>query len=976
MVPWCSKLAYTTESLGKILHETFVPDSRQRSFEAMSRDRTERLSSVGTGPNHPHGSRETGSDLRPGRSAHLLHDFMRSVATIAAFEGAEKKDKERSKIERDYRRCDEHLSSLIEQKRDELTTSAATFTQVVARLASIKGTSETVRNTLLSAKDHLRGKQDDMKALWLQSVELQEELKLLNSIDRVKDLPAAIKEAMGHQKYLEAAQYVVEGLEVVNGKLGEVEAVSNVRSELLQERDNLTDLMLRQLGLFLYIRTTSSVLKKISRRTETISDKDDEPVIPIATVVRCLHDVSRLVEAMRNNYHALGDKLQHVFLHTTETLHAIHYVELLQNKDRPELLEQLVKLLLEQFGAVAAAHHEFLEEVNRVRFSANVDPVLGKSLVVYDMTDVWLAIEGIMQRILAHYLDQKNEQVKEAGDKRELLFAERVSAAWTRKRPKKIQGLEFKFSNSTSTQVLNEYAAEERRKKFVDGGAAVLSDLEDMELKKICNPAMKNITMVYASIMKLCDKIDSSSSLSGKSCVLAIYINRFVTDVYLPSVESVVIEKIRFASRDDTMKLAPPGVLKALKEHNVKVLLNFYQAQRQIEDLCDLMYTMPLHSEKILAIIGKCVEEFLTGLGLTYQRICAYLPGKEAPESVRWSEDEQFCIFYRALPGWFYRKPADHSFVQSSATEYETIQKMYDGSHAEIMNDPKVLRIVALTMENCEWLSHMLDRAIKNFPVTDAANGTFMELSRPLSLIGTSNLLYPIPARYLEPLKAGALALMDFSEKCFLAVHWEIRIRCLHHLYKIFISSRLDLTVQDVCEEAERRVGLLVGDLWNISRTISHVVQENKFNFFYRSLGNLLRDIFIRSVDQMVKVNPRAVKCVKRCLYHLDEALTQMTGQREAVFDEVRMYFDIFLTATKPGDIVTHIIEQRRPFSEREYESAIRLVHRSFQNDLRTNPDSTAVSSRRGDHTALSWSADEEVDQLRRILASLTVRLV
>jgi hypothetical protein len=197
--------------------------------------------------------------------------------------------------------------------------------------------------------------------------------------------------------------------------------------------------MLRQLEIFLYVRTTSSVLKKISRRTD--HPEDEEPVIPVATVVRCLHDVERLVEALRNNYHALGDKLQQVFLHTTETLHAINYVELLQKKDRPELLEQLMKLLLEQFIAIAEAHRELLQEVNRVRFHADVDPFLRKSLVVYDMSDVWLAIEGIMQRILSHYLDQKNEQIKEAVDKREQLFAERIRTAWSRKRPKKIQGV-------------------------------------------------------------------------------------------------------------------------------------------------------------------------------------------------------------------------------------------------------------------------------------------------------------------------------------------------------------------------------------------------------------------------------------------------------------------------------------------------------------------------------------------------------
>ena len=147
---------------------------------------------------------------------------MRSVATIAAFEGPEKKEKERLRIEREYRHCDETLKGLVEQKREELTTSAAVFTSVVARLAAIKETADGVRSTLLSAKDHLRGKQEDMRTLWLQSVELQEELKLLNAVDKVKDAPSHIRDAMDRDSYLEAANDIMQSLQVVNGNLREV----------------------------------------------------------------------------------------------------------------------------------------------------------------------------------------------------------------------------------------------------------------------------------------------------------------------------------------------------------------------------------------------------------------------------------------------------------------------------------------------------------------------------------------------------------------------------------------------------------------------------------------------------------------------------------------------------------------------------------------------------------------------------------
>lgn len=363
------------------------------------------------------------------------------------------------------------------------------------------------------------------------------------------------------------------------------------------------------------------------------------------------------------------------------------------------------------------------------------------------------------------------------------------------------------------------------------------------------------------------------------------------------------------------MKLAPPGIMKVLKEHNIKILLSFYQVHRQVEDLCNLMYTMPLHSEKILAITAHSVNEFVDGSKFTFHKITAYLPGKEVPENIRWTEDEQFCLFYRALPGWFYRKTTENSIVQSTTTELETLLKMYDGSVAEIMNDTKVMRMVALIMENCEWLSHVLDYTLKSLPVTDLSNTALAKLSRPLNLIGTTNVLYPIPTVFLDPLRKASISLMDFAEKCFLAIHWEIRIRLLYYLHKTFLAPRADLTSQDVCEDAEKRVGLLVNDLWSISRTISHLVQENKFRFYYRNLGGLVRDIFIRSAEQMARINARAVKSIKRCLFHLEEALLQITGQKEPAFEEIRQYFDIFLVAAKPG-VSVHTAKNTSIFSK------------------------------------------------------------
>lgn len=92
--------------------------------------------------------------------------------------------------------------------------------------------------------------------------------------------------------------------------------------------------MLREVEQFLYVRTTSGVLRKFSMKRDEQNENDaDGPEIPVSTVVQCLHSMERLADALKSNYHALNDKLQQVFLRTTEMIHAINYVQILQNKD-------------------------------------------------------------------------------------------------------------------------------------------------------------------------------------------------------------------------------------------------------------------------------------------------------------------------------------------------------------------------------------------------------------------------------------------------------------------------------------------------------------------------------------------------------------------------------------------------------------------------------------------------------------------
>lgn len=73
-------------------------------------------------------------------------------------------------------------------------------------------------------------------------------------------------------------------------------------------------------------------------------------------------------------------------------------------ENQPRLLLELLELLFDKFNAVATAHSVVLGYLQ----DTVVTPVTQQEdIKLYDMADVWVKIQDVLQMLLTEYLDMK-----------------------------------------------------------------------------------------------------------------------------------------------------------------------------------------------------------------------------------------------------------------------------------------------------------------------------------------------------------------------------------------------------------------------------------------------------------------------------------------------------------------------------------------------------------------------------------------
>ncbi|XP_055663261.1 exocyst complex component 4 isoform X2 [Falco peregrinus] len=444
------------------------------------------------------------------------------IRTLSTSDDVEDRETEKGRLEEAYEKCDRDLDELIVQHYTELTTAIRTYQSITERITNSRNKIKQVKENLLSCKMLLHCKRDELRKLWIEGIEHKHVLNLLDEIENIKQVPQKLEQCMASKHYLNATDMLVSAVDSLEGALLQVEGLSDLRLELHSKKMNMHLVLIDELHRHLYIKSTnrvgqrnkekgriSSLVKDASpvplmdvtnlstprkfletsqfstpgsssmREASLLEIKEDTELDPeenstvfMGILIKGLAKLKKIPETVKAIQDRLEQELKQIVKRSTTQVADNGYQrgENLSQENQPRLLLELLELLFDKFNAVAAAHAVVLGHLQQT--VASPCSQYDGDIKLYDMVDVWVKIQDVLQMLLTEYLDMKNTRTA-SEPSTQLSYASsgrEFAAFFAKKKPQRPKNPLFKFESSSHAISMSAYLREQRRELYSRSG--------------------------------------------------------------------------------------------------------------------------------------------------------------------------------------------------------------------------------------------------------------------------------------------------------------------------------------------------------------------------------------------------------------------------------------------------------------------------------------------------------------------------
>ncbi|XP_050756498.1 exocyst complex component 4 isoform X2 [Gymnogyps californianus] len=480
------------------------------------------------------------------------------IRTLSTSDDVEDRETEKGRLEEAYEKCDRDLDELIVQHYTELTTAIRTYQSITERITNSRNKIKQVKENLLSCKMLLHCKRDELRKLWIEGIEHKHVLNLLDEIENIKQVPQKLEQCMASKHYLKATDMLVSAVDSLEGPLLQVEGLSDLRLELHSKKMNMHLVLIDELHRHLYIKSTnrvgqrnkekgriSSLVKDASpvplmdvtnlstprkfletsqfstpgsssmRETSLLEMKEDTELDPeenstvfMGILIKGLAKLKKIPETVKAIQDRLEQELKQIVKRSTTQVADNGYQrgENLSQENQPRLLLELLELLFDKFNAVAAAHSVVLGHLQQT--VASPCSQYDGDIKLYDMVDVWVKIQDVLQMLLTEYLDMKNTRTA-SEPSTQLSYASsgrEFAAFFAKKKPQRPKNPLFKFESSSHAISMSAYLREQRRELYSRSGELQGGPddnlIEGGGSKFVCKPGARNITIIFHPLLR------------------------------------------------------------------------------------------------------------------------------------------------------------------------------------------------------------------------------------------------------------------------------------------------------------------------------------------------------------------------------------------------------------------------------------------------------------------------------------------
>ncbi|XP_068890283.1 exocyst complex component 4 isoform X3 [Aphelocoma coerulescens] len=696
------------------------------------------------------------------------------IRTLSTSDDVEDRENEKGRLEEAYEKCDRDLDELIVQHYTELTTAIRTYQSITERITNSRNKIKQVKENLLSCKMLLHCKRDELRKLWIEGIEHKHVLNLLDEIENIKQVPQKLEQCMASKRYLNATDMLVSAVDSLEGPLLQVEGLSDLRLELHSKKMNLHLVLIDELHRHLYIKSTNRVGQRSKDRArlgslvkdaspvplmdvtnlstprkfletsqfstpgsssmrdsslleikeDTDLDPEENSTVFMGILIKGLAKLKKIPETVKAIQDRLEQELKQIVKRSTTQVADNGYQrgENISQENQPRLLLELLELLFDKFNAVAAAHSVVLGHLQQT--VASPCSQYDGEIKLYDMVDVWVKIQDVLQMLLTEYLDMKNTRTA-SEPSAQLSYASsgrEFAAFFAKKKPQRPKNPLFKFESSSHAISMSAYLREQRRELYSRSGELQGGPddnlIEGGGSKFVCKPGARNITIIFHPLLRFIQEIEYAMELGpAKQCPLREFLTMYIKNIFLNQVLAEINKEIegvtkasdplKILANADTMKIL--GVQRPLLQSTVIV-------EKTVQDLMNLMHDLSAYSDQFLNMVCVKLQEYKDTCTLAYRTIVQ--SDEKLVISASWAKDDDISRLLKSLPNWSNmaqpkqlrpKREEEEDFIRAAFGKESEVLIGNLGDklipQQEILRDVSDLKALANLHESLEWLA-------------------------------------------------------------------------------------------------------------------------------------------------------------------------------------------------------------------------------------------------------------------------------
>ncbi|KAM3673328.1 exocyst complex component 4 isoform 1-T1 [Ammospiza maritima maritima] len=911
------------------------------------------------------------------------------IRTLSSSDDVEDRENEKGRLEEAYEKCDRDLDQLIVQHYTELTTAIRTYQSITERITNSRNKIKQVKENLLSCKMLLHCKRDELRKLWIEGIEHKHVLNLLDEIENIKQVPQKLEQCMASKRYLNATDMLVSAVDSLEGPLLQVEGLSDLRLELHSKKMNLHLVLIDELHRHLYIRSTNRVGQRgrdrarlgslvkdsspvplmdvtnlstprkfletsqfstpgsssmrdsslLEIKEDTELDPEENSAVFMGILIKGLAKLKKIPETVKAIQERLEQELKQIVKRSTTQVADNGYQrgENISQENQPRLLLELLELLFDKFNAVAAAHAVVLGHLQQT--VASPCSQHDGDIKLYDMVDVWVKIQDVLQMLLTEYLDMKNTRAA-SEPSAQLSYASsgrEFAAFFAKKKPQRPKNPLFKFESSSHAISMSAYLREQRRELYSRSGELQGGPddnlIEGGGSKFVCKPGARNITIIFHPLLRFIQEIEQAMELGpAKQCPLREFLTMYIKNIFLSQVLAEINKEIegvtkasdplKILANADTMKIL--GVQRPLLQSTVIV-------EKTVQDLMELMHDLSAYSDQFLHMVCVKLQEYKDTCTLAYRTIVQ--SDEKLVISASWAKDDDISRLLKSLPNWSSmaqpkqlrpKREEEEDFIRAAFGKESEVLIGNLGDklipQQEILRDVSDLKALANLHESLEWLAARTKAAFSSLSAAQTATSPGQDSHASLEHL-------PASEQILQSLSELARSFQEMADRCLLVLHLEVRVHCFHYLIPLAKQGNYAIVANVESMDYDPLVVRLNKDISAIEEAMSASLQQHKFQYIFEGLGHLISCILINGAHYFRRISESGIKKMCRNIFILQQNLTNITMSREADLDFARQYYEMLYNTA--DELLNLVVDQGVKYTELEYIYALNLLHRS-----------------------------------------------